>query len=119
MKLNTNHPTFIAFLDTVNSNILSEIKINNYFKISQEKKFAIQYVVLKQMKSSVKINSKLAMDELKSFIVLLQTKNEKLENYEFAQLLKDLMNNLEAVNNFVKPTRKTKTIRMDKTQNGE
>lgn len=119
MKLNVNHPTFIAFLENINNTILGNIKINNYFKITNEKKFAIQYMVLKQMKNSVKTRKNLSKDETISFINLLQSKNESIENYEFAQLLKDLSINYDKVNDFVKPVRKTKTIKLDKTQNEE
>jgi hypothetical protein len=119
MKFNVGHPTFVTFLDNVNTNILSNIKIDNYFGISSDKKFGIQYMVLKLMKNAVKTRAKLNNSELKSFVNLLQTKNEESENYEFAAILKDIMVNFDSVNDFVKPVRKTKVIKIDEKQNEE
>lgn len=119
MKVNVNHPTFIAFLENVNTSILSNLKINNYFSLSVDKKLGIQYMVLKMMKNSVNVRTKLNIEETKSFIILLQTRNVEIENYEFAQILKDLLINFEEANDYIKPVRKTKTIRLDKKQNDE
>ncbi len=119
MKFNVGHPTFVTFLDNVNSAILSNVKINNYFKITTEKKFGIQYMVLKLMKNAVKTRAKLNNTELKSFIILLQTKNDESENYELAGVLKDIIVNFDSVNDFVKPVRKNKVIKVDEKQNEE
>lgn len=119
MKFNVSHPTFVNFLDNVNSNILSNIKIDNYFGIASDKKFGIQYMVLKLMKNAVKTRAKLSNTELKSFVGLLQTKNEESENYEFAAVLKDIVVNFDTVNDFVKPIKKTKVIKIDEKQNEE
>jgi hypothetical protein len=119
MKFNVGHPTFVTFLDNVNSAILSNVKINNYFKITTEKKFGIQYMVLKLMKNAVKTRAKLNNTELKSFIILLQTKNDESENYELSGVLKDIIVNFDSVNDFVKPVRKNKVIKVDEKQNEE
>lgn len=119
MKVNVNHPTFIAYLESINASILNNIKTNNYFSLSSDKKLGIQYMVLKMMKNSVKVRAKLDIEETKSFINLLQSKNVEKENYEFAQILKDLLANFEEANDYVKPVKKTKTIRLDKKQNDE
>lgn len=119
MKVNVNHPTFIAFLENVNTNILNNVKLNHYFTLTSEKKFGVQYMILKFLKSSMKVRIKLTDEELKNFVVLLLTKNENSENYEFAQALKDILSNFDAVNTFVKPTRKNKTIKVDKIENEE
>jgi hypothetical protein len=119
MKFNVNHPTFVSFLDTVNSNVLSNIKIEGYFTITSDKKFAIQYMALKLIKTAVKDRAKLTPNELKSFTSLLLTKNEESENYEFAAILNDIVKNFDAVNEFVKPSRRSKIIRTDIKQNEE
>lgn len=119
MKVNINHPMFVNFLDSVNETIEKNIKITNYFSLTSEKKSGIQYMVLKIMKNSIKTKSRLSNDETKSFIDLLQTKNELNENFELAQILKDIMMNFDTVNNIEKPIRKTKTIRLDKKENDE
>ena len=118
MKLNVNHPTFIAFLENINNTILSNIKINNYFKVTPEKKFAIQYMVLKQMKNAVKLNSKLSSEETLNFINLLQSKNESIENYEFAGVLNDIIINFDTLNEMTKTGIKQKrVIKVDKSTN--
>jgi hypothetical protein len=49
----------------------------------------------------------------------LWKKHEENENYEFAAVLKDISNNFDAINDFVKPPKRTtRTIKTDKTNNG-
>jgi hypothetical protein len=57
--------------------------------------------------------------ELKSFLTVLWKKHEDNENYEFAAVLKDISNNFDAINDFVKPPKRTKrTIKTDNQNNG-
>ena len=120
MKVNVNHPSFIQFLETVSINILSNVTIENYFSLPQEKKMSVLYMVFKLMKSSVKSRAQLTDMELKSFLTVLLKKHEENENYEFAAVLKDISNNFDAINDFVKPPKKTtRTIKTDKTNNGQ
>jgi hypothetical protein len=119
MKVNVNHPTFISFLDNVTTNILSNITVDNYFSLSQEKKLGTQYMVYKLMKNSVKVRAKLTDDELKSFVNVLWKKNEESENYEFAAVLSDISNNFDMVNEVTKPVKRTpRKIKTDTTENG-
>lgn len=119
MKVNVNHPSFILFLESVSNNILSSVTIENYFSLPQEKKMSVLYMVFKLMKNSVKTRAKLTDMELKSFITVLWKKHEEVENYEFAAVLRDISNNFDAINDFVKPPKKTtRTIKTDKTNNG-
>ena len=119
MNVNVNHPSFIAFLENVTANILSTISVDNYFKLSNDKKIGTQYVVLKLMKSAVKVRGKLTDMELKSFVSVLWKKNEENEFYEFAAVLNDLSQNFEQVNEMTTaPKRKPRTIKVDKTNNG-
>jgi hypothetical protein len=114
MRVNVNHPSFITFLDHVSNNILSNVNIENYFSLPNEKKMGIQYLVLKLMKNSVKVRAKLTDNDLKSFIPVLLKKNEEYENYEFASVLKDILNNFEKINDLSKTTKKpTKPIKID------
>jgi GH24 family phage-related lysozyme (muramidase) len=55
------------------------------------------------MKSSVKSRAQLTDMELKSFLTVLWKRHEENENYEFAAVLKDISNNFDAINDFVKP----------------
>jgi len=113
MNININHPSFIAFLESVTSNILSSVTVENYFNLPSEKKLGVQYMVFKLMKNAVKIRGKLGDNELRSFVIILWRKNEESENYEFAAILKDINQNFEQVNEV------TKTIkRMESEHDG-
>jgi hypothetical protein len=119
MKVNVNHPTFLLFLDNVTTNILSNVTVDNYFSLSQEKKLGTQYMVYKLMKNSVKVRAKLTDDELRSFVDVLWKKNEESENYEFAAVLNDISNNFDMVNEVTKPVKRTtRKIKTDTTENG-
>ena len=104
MKVNVNHPNFISFLDNITSNIVSHIKLDNYFGISSDKKLGVQYMVYKLMKNSVGLKTKLTDLEMKSFLAVLWKKNEESENYELAAILKDILNNFDSVEELTKPT---------------
>jgi len=58
--------------------------------------------------------------ELISFVTVLWKKNEESENYEFAAILKDILDNFDTVNEFTNtpPKRTARTIKTDKTNNG-
>jgi len=116
MNVNVNHPSFISFLDNVTTSILSNVTVNNYFSLPQDKKLGVQYMVLKLMKNAVKVRAKLTDLETLSFVSVLWKKNEESENYEFAAILNDIAQNFDAVNEVTtKPTkRSTRTIKIDK-----
>jgi hypothetical protein len=117
--VNINHPSFISFLDNVTSTILSNITVENYFQLTQEKKLAVQFAVLKLMKNSVKVRAKLTDLELRSFVIVLWKKNEESENYEFASILNDISTNFDTINEVTKiPKRTVRKIKTDKTNNG-
>lgn len=120
MKVNLNHPSFIMFLENVSNNIISNVNVENYFNLPIEKKMNVQYMVFKLMKSSINNRAKLSNDEMKAFLVVLKKKNEEFENYEFASILKDIINNFDAVSEYIVPKttkRKIKT-KTDTTENG-
>ena len=76
MKININHPTFLAFLDNVIVSITSSVNISNYFKLSQDKKMGVLYMVYKLIKKSIQITTKLSDTEMKSFVTVLWKKCE-------------------------------------------
>lgn len=118
MKINTHHPAFLNFLETVNSNILSNITPEKYFSITKERKLSIQYLTLKLIIQSVKVRAKLTDGELYEFAQILRKKNEELENYEFASILNDIVSNFDTLNEMTKTTRRQKrTVKTDKTTN--
>lgn len=119
MRVNVNHPTFIQFLDSVSTTILSNINVETYFSLTQDKKNRIQYMVYKLMKNCLKVRAVLTDNEFKNFIGVLCKKNELSENYEFAAILKDISNNFEHVVEKTKPIkRKPRKIKTDIPDNG-
>lgn len=112
MRVNVNHPSFISFLDNVTNTILSNISVETYFQLTQEKKLALQFTVLKLMKNSVKVRAKLTDLELRSFVIVLCKKNEESENYEIASILNDISTNFDTINDVTKtPKRTTRKIK--------
>ena len=93
--MNINHPSFIAFIETINKNILSNISVDSYFSLPKEKKIGVQYIVLKHILKTVKVRGNLTNSELSDFTKILQKKNEILENYEFAGVLIDISTNFD------------------------
>lgn len=119
MKINVNNPSFILFLDNITNSILSNVSVDNYFNLPQEKKMGVLYVAYKLMKKSVSLSTKLTDNEMKAFVIVLLKKNEEIENYEFAAVLRDISNNFDAVNEFTKPPKRTiRTTKTDKSTNG-
>jgi hypothetical protein len=98
MKVNVNNPLFTSFLENISNNILSLIKIEDYFTLTTEKKLAVSFTVLNLIKNSAKLKANLSDTELKSFIMVLCRKNEENENYEFAAILNDVVKNYDAIN---------------------
>lgn len=107
MKVNVNNPSFIAFLESVTNNILSSIKIDDYFSLNKEKKLAVSFTVLNLLKNSAKVKANFSDTELKAFITILRKKNEEIENYEFAAVLDDVIKNYDIITDLTTPTKKT------------
>jgi hypothetical protein len=107
MKVNVDHPSFISFLENISNNILSAIKIEDYFTLTSEKKTAVSFTVLNLIRASAKIKTNLSDSELKSFITILWKKHEDAENYEFAAVLNDVVKNYDIINSVSSETTKT------------
>jgi hypothetical protein len=120
MKVNVNHPSFISFLENVTHNILSTIKIDDYFNLNPEKRLAISFTVLNLLKNSAKIKANLSDNELKSFIIVLCKKSEEIENYEFAAVLNDIIKNYDTISNISdstkKPSKQAKKVETNSSQ---
>ena len=85
MKIDPKNTTFLSYLDNVTKNILLNVNVNDYFKLSDEQKLTTSYTVFTLLKS--KIND----TDLKTFILVLRKKNEFTENYELASLLDNII----------------------------
>jgi len=114
MKVNVNHPSFISFLENISDNILSAIKIKEYFTLTPTKKLTVSYTVLNLLKTSSKVKANLSDKELKNFIAVLCKKNEEAENYEFAAVLNDIVTNYDVINNMQPKTPKPKVAKTPK-----
>ncbi len=113
-KVNTTHPSFVAFLESVTDSITSSVNIENYFSLPQDKKMNVLYVVFKLMRTATKVRAKFTDDEMRDFVTVLLKNNEKSENYEFAAILKDISNNFDSINEVTKPAkRQTRTIKTE------
>lgn len=97
MKININDPVFVSFLDNITGGILSVIRVDNYFTLPNENKFALTYTVFQYLVTTTKIKVKLSDVELKSLIVILLKKNEENENYELAAILQELLKNFDKI----------------------
>lgn len=95
MKVHATHSSFISFLESISTNILTAIKIDDYFTLSYEKKLSVSFTVLNLIRNSAKVKANLSEADLKSFIVHLCKKNEENENYEFAAVLNDVIQNFD------------------------
>jgi hypothetical protein len=115
MRVNINHPSFISFLENISNNILSAIKIDEYFSLTPEKKMAISFTVLSLIKNSARVKAALSDSELKGFIEVLRKKNEQNENYEFAAVLYYIIQNYEIINELSITTKKLVKQPMKKT----
>ena len=114
MNVNVNHPSFIIFLENVMKSILSNVTVENYFGLTQDKKLGVQYMVYKLLKNSVKLRGKLSDDDMRSFVVVLWKRAEEMENYEFSAILKDISANFDSVNEITKTIkRQPKVIKID------
>ena len=114
MKVNTTHPSFVTFLESVTDTISSSVNIENYFSLPQDKKMNVLYVVFKLMRTATKVRAKFTDDEMRDFVTVLLKSNEKSENYEFAAILKDISNNFDSINEVTKPAkRQTRTTKSE------
>jgi len=114
MNINVKHPSFVSFLETIINNVLSNVPVDSYFNLTQDKKTSTQYLVFKLLRNTVKVKSKLTDNELKSFLPILINKSEEFENYELSAVLNDISNNFDSISEFTKPTQK-RIVKTDKT----
>ena len=93
MKFDDRNPSLILILDKIVNEILTSVVTTNYFALNDEQKFVIQEISFKNIKNTITYNTSLSDDDLKTFMKVLQKKNEQTENYEIAQILSDIFIN--------------------------
>ena len=114
MKVNVTHPSFISFLETVSTNILKDIKIDDYFALTPDKKLNVSFAVLNLIKTGARVKANLSDNDLKNFIGVLRKKNEEIENYEFAAVLNDVIKNFDRLVELANAPKKS--VRTGKTK---
>ena len=113
MYPNSKNPTYLNFIDNVNTNVVNHVNWKNYFNLTSENKITVQNVTLKLIKSSINLRIKLSDEELVNLISSLCRRNEVLENFEFAQVLLDVKTNFHSINESIKPQkRKPKSLQV-------
>lgn len=120
MNININHPSVIQFLSEITQNIVSNVSVENYFKLTEENKLVISYSALKLIKNSVDKRTKLNDLEFRALIAALWKKNEENENYEIAAILNHISKNYESINDIIKTSRRSKReLKPDKANNDQ
>lgn len=115
MKTKQTSAAVTKFLDSVSKNVLSNISIENYFSFNPEKKITTQYLVLKMLMKSVGVKINLNESALPNLLNSLKLRNEEIENYEFAEVLKNMESNIETLLDMTKTNIKPKrTIKTNK-----
>lgn len=120
MKLDINHPSVVQFLSEITQNIISNISIENYFDLSDDKKMGISYAVLKLIKSSSEKRVKLTDPEFIALLTALWKKNEENENYEVADILNRVSKNYDTMADLIKTQKRVRrTPKVDKSPNDQ
>ena len=102
-NINLNNPSVIRFISEITQTIVTNVPVDNYFKLAQDKKMSVLYIVYKLIKTSSEARVKLTDTQCNSFLNAMLFKNEDSENYEVAAILSDIINNFEAITEFTKP----------------
>jgi len=120
-SINVNNPSVIKFISDITNTIVSNIAVDHYFSLSKDKKMNILYAVFKIIKTTSETRVKLDDLQFRAFLSALWKRNEESENYEIAAILFDIINNYEAIKEFIKPPvkrRRKEPTKGGKTTNG-
>lgn len=108
MEINVNHPSVIKFLSDITQNIVSNVSVESYFELNDEKKLGVSYAVLKLIKATTESRVKLGELEFRALLSALWKKNEENENYEVAAILNHINKNYDSLKEIMKPAKRTK-----------
>jgi len=120
-SINVNNPSVIKFISDITNTIVSNIAVDHYFSLSKDKKMNILYAVFKIIKTTSETRVRLDDLQFRVFLSALWKRNEESENYEIAAILFDIINNYEAIKEFIKPPvkrRRKEPTKGGKTTNG-
>ena len=105
----------VKFLDSLSKNVLMNVSVENYFSYTSEKKMTTQYLVLKLIIKSMGVKLKVNDEILPNLIKSLKERNEEIEYYEFAEVLKNIESNMETLLDMTKTNiRPKRTIKTNK-----
>ena len=105
----------VKFLDSLSKNVLMNVSVENYFSYTSEKKMTTQYLVLKLIIKSMGVKLKVNDSILPNLIKSLKERNEEVEYYEFAEVLKNIESNMETLLDMTKTNiRPKRTIKTNK-----
>jgi len=120
-SINVNNPSVIKFISDITNTIVSNIAVDHYFSLSKDKKMNILYAVFKIIKTTSETRVRLDDLQFRAFLSALWKRNEESENYEIAAILFDIINNYDAIKEFIKPPvkrRRKEPTKGGKTTNG-
>lgn len=105
-------PAIIKFLDSISKSVLLNVSVENYFTFSKEKKMTTQFLILQMIIKTMGVKLNTNEGILPNLLKSLKSRNEDLENYEFAEILKNIESNLETLLDMTKTNiRKKRTIK--------
>ena len=120
--ININNPSVIKYLGEITNNIMSNISVDQFFDLPQDKKMNVLCAVMKIIRSATDSRVKLNDLEFKAILTALWKKNEESENYEIAAILFGITSNYDSINELISlPPKRTRkeTVKKDKTSNGQ
>ena len=117
MKINLTNNWVAQFIDNIGKSVLSNIETDKYFSLNSEKKLVTQYLVFKIILKNVSLKVKDFNESVPIIINFLLKRSEENENYEFAEIMKDIKLNYDkliemntAPNKPTTPTKRTITV---------
>lgn len=110
INVDINHPSFVQLIEKINNKVVTNIDVNRYFSLAEDKKRGLSYLALKLVNSSVGARIKMTENELLSLVTILWKKNEESENYELAAIFKNIMENFNVIYSSIKPAKRTRKI---------
>ena len=117
MKINLTNNWVAQFIDNIGKSVLSNIETDKYFSLNSEKKMVTQYLVFKIILKNVSLKIKDFNESVPIIINFLLKRSEENENYEFAEIMKDIKLNYDKLiemnttpNKPTTPTKRTITV---------
>ena len=110
-KIDINSPSIKKFYLTTIDNILTNINVENYHNLENDKKVSILYSVFKTLKGIFKSDNDYDGEKLKYVITTFYNFTIEHEYYELTSIIKDILNNFSSIFELnKKDDKKTKTI---------